>query len=57
MIGFSRVSSSGKSKFFGSDLPVNNYIEITIQLAQLISHGRQLWTTLFSRRKIKRYER
>lgn len=35
MIGFSRVSCSGKVKFFGSDLPVENYIELTIQGAEI----------------------
>jgi len=35
MIGYSRVSCSGKNVFFGSDLPVENYIEINIHAAEL----------------------
>lgn len=43
MIGFSKVSCSGNNRFFGSDLPVSNYIEIKIHAAEIdrdLSHDR-----------------
>lgn len=35
MIGFSRINSSGKHYFFGSDLPVSNFIEMKVQHAEI----------------------